>query len=85
MPWSLRIKLWAMGAVLVLASIAAVVVQLIRTGQRLQETKSLKDTMRESDALQDRLAAGHAAGNDSPTGGVSNDPNDRANQRKNRS
>lgn len=79
-----RIKVWLVAAAGGVTAVALLLLRIFYLGKESAKSDQLKDTMRESDELQDRLAAGHAAGNDAPAGGVLNDPNDRANQRKNR-
>lgn len=83
-----RIKVWLVAAAGGVVAILLLLLRIFNLGKDSAKSDQLKDTMRESDELQDRLAAGHAAGADAAANGgelqYDKDPNDRANRRKNR-
>lgn len=85
-----RIKVWLVAAAGGAVAILLLLWRIFNLGKESSKMSQLEDTMRESDELQDRLAAGHAAGADAAADGgkllpIDKDPNNRANRRTNHS
>lgn len=82
-----KLKVWLVAAGAGILAVGFLLLRIFTLGKKVERAESLERTVEESNELQDHVNRGHAAGADVAAGRVqpiSDDPNDRANERKNR-